>query len=166
MTYDACTGSTHVCEGKYIASSRPLTECGASPLHHSCPNLALILPTAKHVHTGVTTCSGGTLSRTVRSSSLLPWPESMSTDGLIQTGGTGMWVISRYSGRSAMSSRMQSSAVTAEKRDSTRKGLRSSATCRHAARVDYPCLSWVQGLRLDCPFRTPSWETVQILPIY
>ena len=74
-----------------------------------------------------------TLSLTVRSSSLLPWPESMSTEGRMHTGGTGMWVISRNSGLSAMSSRMQSSAVMAENRDSTRSGFRSSATCRGIA---------------------------------
>jgi hypothetical protein len=46
----------------------------------------------------------------------------------MQTGGTGMCVMMRYSGLSATSSNMQSSAVMAEKRASTRKGLKSSAT--------------------------------------
>ncbi len=69
-----------------------------------------------------------TLSLTVRSSSLLPCPESISTEGLMQTGGTGMCVMMRYSGLSATSSSIQSSAVMAEKRASTRKGLKSSAT--------------------------------------
>lgn len=69
-----------------------------------------------------------TLSLTVKSSSLLPCPESISTDGLMQTGGTGMCVMMRYSGLSATSSRVQSSAVMAEKSASTRKGLKSSAT--------------------------------------
>ena len=76
----------------------------------------------------VTEVGKRTLSLTVKSSSLLPCPESISTDGLMQTGGTGMWVMMRYSGLSATSSSMQSSAVMAEKRASTRKGLKSSAT--------------------------------------
>ena len=69
-----------------------------------------------------------TLSLTVKSSSLLPCPESISTEGLMQTGGTGMCVMMRYSGRSATSSKMQSSAVMAENRANTRRGLKSSAT--------------------------------------
>jgi len=49
-----------------------------------------------------------TLSLTVKSSSLLPCPESISTEGLMQTGGTGMCVMMRYSGLSATSSSIQS----------------------------------------------------------
>ena len=83
---------------------------------------------AGECHAGYRKGRKRTLSLTVKSSSLLPCPESISTDGLMQTGGTGMCVIMRYSGLSATSSRMQSSAVMAEKRASTRKGLKSSAT--------------------------------------
>ena len=83
---------------------------------------------AGECHEGDRKGGNRTLSLTVKSSSLLPCPESISTEGLMQTGGTGMCVMMRYSGLSATSSKMQSSAVMAEKRASTRKGLKSSAT--------------------------------------
>lgn len=85
-----------------------------------------------------------TLSLTVKSSSLLPCPESISTEGLMQTGGTGMCVMMRYSGRSATSSKMQSSAVIAENRANTRKGLRSSATYNSQSPciADEPASAW------------------------
>ncbi len=70
------------------------------------------------------------ISFIVRSSSFEPAPPSTSTEGRMQTGGTGRRVSSRCSGRPARSRSSQSASGTAEKRPSTRSGLRSSTTLR------------------------------------
>ena len=72
---------------------------------------------------------GPTMSFMVMSSSLLPAPVSISTEGRMHTGGTGTCVMIRFSGRLPRSRSSQSSSLTALKRLRTRKGFKSSAIC-------------------------------------
>ena len=71
------------------------------------------------------------MSFMVMSSSLVPPPVSISTEGLIVTGGTAKFVMMRFSGRPGRSSSSQASSLMAEKRASTRMGLRSSPAYAH-----------------------------------
>ncbi len=76
-----------------------------------------------------------TMSFMVMSSSLVPPPLSISTEGRMHTGGTGRCVMMRCSGRPAKSSSSQASSVMAEKSSSTLMGFKSSPICPHHTRI-------------------------------
>ena len=72
-----------------------------------------------------------TMSFMVMSSSLVPPPVSISTEGLMVTGGTARLVMIRFSGRPGRSSSSQASSLMAENSASTRMGFRSSPACKN-----------------------------------
>ncbi len=84
---------------------------------------------------------GCTMSFMVMSSSLVPPPVSISTEGLMVTGGTARLVMIRFSGRPGRSSSSHASSLMAENSASTRMGFRSSPAYKNDTSLLQDCKS-------------------------